>query len=656
MNPLIGIIIILSFCREGATAASNETQFNPYEEMITFRVIGELSPNYDVAHISSYLNLSHTIKEYNAMATNLETARKSVLSANKSKTFSRSNVKVAFITLRKRLQRTQEMLEFLCLLISCTDEITPGHSQPKGMIRPKFVVELKEDKEPGEMSKLMQHGTWWKSQFNQTRKRNAFLGLLGLLGIGMSGYNMHEIRNLKADLLSAKINRQRIASVLVKEDSIVKNNIMEIQLIEEQLNDYATITEKLLFWQQIEMSGIIVDAFTANIDEWINGFLTAAINRRMTPRMFSIEGMKKALDGIQTQAGFHGLELASPEIKDMLTEDLSFIPDEQGIFLILHLPLVEKLKMQLFQYLPSPVQFRVDHFVIPDPHSTFLAITADQTKTMALTQQQLQTCNRKGLLFLCDLGLTHTHVLNTCIGSLYNGDILSISETCTFNSLKTRRAELIVQTGKLQIKIFPHPRKVLKVHATCPIASGDSRSINLTSPLVLNLAPGCEVTTFNYYFKASQGFNIKENFISRPVFDFSNLTNLKFQLPQTNWRNLSYNPQTITQDQLDELTASSPQRHTNSVLVAVVLVLLTALMIGLGYILWRVWENDRKRKKESKETPQVEMTQWKGSSQNSELLAGSDPQVVKLDPTDRQSKRTKLMDLEVPFIKFKFAT
>lgn len=639
------LLFLILICSQDKSRATPTEQTNELaEEMITFKAIGELSANNDVAHLSCYLNLSYVISQQNKMAGFLDKAREEVISHAQNQNLSLDNIKLAFSTLAKDLEEARKLLQFLCLLISCQDTIQ--HNKFLEKEPDSIVVNTENEKEYGKISKLYSQGTWWRSHFEANRKRQAFLGLLGIIGIGLSGYNVFEIQNLKAELTSAESKQKRLASILKAEDTIIKENVMQIQLLEDQLSKYEKITNMLVFWEQIEMSSIMINVFTSNIDHWIDGVLNAVIRGQLTARLFSTTSLQKAVKNIQVQASFYNLEMASPDIKDVLNEDLSYISDPQGVFIIVHLPLAEMERMEIYKYFPTPLRFREGQFFIPQPEANYIAANPTLTESITFDQPTLKECLKRGSKFLCDFGLTQTNPTDTCLGSLYAGNIDSIVNLCHFRSLKTRATELIIQTGKLQIKIFPQFGRNVTIQASCQIAPNSS-NLTIDTPTTLNLAPGCHVQTANYKFKNSQGFDIKERFVERKIIGFANLSSIKLEIPSLNWQNFSYNPILVDENQFEELGKEIPQKHINSAVLLFVLILTLFLLIGIGYLLWRVKKTDWQNRSSSPQQTTL------GDSGNDPL---TDHHVVKLEEEDHLPKTAKrLMDFEIPFIKFKFA-
>jgi len=347
---------------------------------------------------------------------------------------------------------------------------------------------------------------------DQRQKRQLFIGLalaLGVLNSGMSIYNTHEITKLHSELSGIKEDVvhgfKHVYHVLQEEDHAVFQITQNVNALKEvcrdTLDQVGNNVNEIIDLQNIISIGAMVNNVNAEIGSWGRAleFLT---HGKLHPALVNKSALKKGFQSAQEQARKFGLKTLHQEFSSIYRSPISYIATKnEEIVVIIHIPLVEREPLELFEYLPTPVKVG-NLFLTIEGQYTILATDLQGQNGVEMSATDLLRCQSEdvhyGKLFVCpNANLLHNNIRRSCLGAIFFGHQEEVLKKCLhFPYLREQQAEFVKQVSETTITLFTEEN--LTIRQTCFKTTKVLQ--NITGLTTITVPRGCKLTTEEHTF------------------------------------------------------------------------------------------------------------------------------------------------------------
>ncbi len=301
-------------------------------------------------------------------------------------------------------------------------------------------------------------------------KRQIFLGIamaLGIFNTGLSIYNSAEIvmihsqiNGLRTDMIEGF---KHVAHILEEEQHVLHQIVHNVNILKEScryaLDQIRNEQQEIRTLQNIVTLGAQVGSLNAELAAWGRG-LESLSHGKMHPMLINKTAMKKAFDSVQIQAAQVRLQTLHTDWKSIYkTKLLYFSTKKEEIVVILHIPLVERSPLELFEYLLVP--FKMDKmFVTIQGDKNILATDLVGQQGLEMSRTDLMRCQTEdlhhGKLFICpDTNLSQNQIRRSCLGGIFFGYQKEVLQKCQhFASLFEQQVEFIQQVSDETVVLF----------------------------------------------------------------------------------------------------------------------------------------------------------------------------------------------------------
>jgi len=219
-------------------------------------------------------------------------------------------------------------------------------------------------------------------------------------------------------------------------------------------------------------------------------------------------GIDTLFEGVRKTAGRQGFELLVGNALDLLQCRASFLRDTNGLIRIfIHVPMAdpEAGRMEVFRFVPFPMQVSSESFMHIDVQKKIIAISKTQKTFRILDTDELASCTRVGSTFLCENGNVvrkpREDVTGVdeeqCLYWLFLQHFVNVKRMCPASITGiTERLQQIGQDRFIASTSHPHSGTV-----TCP-QGRTSESLSMRATSVHRIHPGCKVETATHIFLA----------------------------------------------------------------------------------------------------------------------------------------------------------
>lgn len=350
----------------------------------------------------------------------------------------------------------------------------------------------------------------------KNRVKRQFGVILGTAALGLSVYTLAEVEILKAKLQDTNEQVKHIFSQLSNDHTLVRQNAEHLFTIGQALNDvYKWRSYESFKLGELSLTGYIED-FSVNLQNWVDGFLLVALGKQISPRFFRVEDLDKALQHITEEAKKKGLKPVATAISDLAHEEMSVIKQGSVICVLLHLPLGVAEPYQLYKWVDTPLALSDGRTARVHSNLNLIATNDQFSEHAELASSSLQGCTLRKQIYLCPNGLTSKRMDNTCLGSLFIGEVKKAAELCEFTA-SFETAETVTPLSGTRVLVYSPPNVTTSVYITCQGGLG-SKHLLVHGHSSVEVEKHCLLNTGTFVFKPTRTFDIKDIFVSRPLF------------------------------------------------------------------------------------------------------------------------------------------
>ena len=271
------------------------------------------------------------------------------------------------------------------------------------------------------------------SSESDRQKRSFGTMLLGFVGSVTGIYNSIQLYELNKEMSGVKTALNRVIQVVTEDHTKVATNAADIRKLNSTMvklvNMYRKGAEKL---DEVALGLALVGAMervkTGTMR--ITDAALMAVDQHLSPFLVTIDSMKIFLARLSQKAAKKGFVLALPDVAQVYQLPASYISVEDGIRIMIHVPLTTKARnMVLYKFLDLPMF--LDGVVIEVANAEAYLAVSTTGNFMTLSEQQLLACLKYNSQYFCpSLNVFRTDYSSTCLGAVYNGDTAAVSKHC----------------------------------------------------------------------------------------------------------------------------------------------------------------------------------------------------------------------------------
>ena len=526
---------------------------NP-DRKISFRIIGNFFNGLDYAHVYTQINVDNIITCYNNIIKYLDMTQLQYAQQKQSPIV--NYLDDSFTIIRKGLFRTQKDLTFIS--VATNSNFKPDFG--------KFPVYIDSN----------DHLTTNVTVTNRTRNARSAGWILGAFSIGLSLYDLSEVRDLKNkieglnkvdNLISAQLKQN--TQVLNKlSDSVVKigKGLSDLRKV-SATNDFKINVSQLLFFIHITQQ---------TISEWTNSIINILTHKKVDPKIFQSKDLEDALKDINSESKRKGYTLMSTLLTDILNEKVSFITEKGKIHFLLHLPLGRLPSLTLYELIQSPLFLSDNRVVKITTNKNLIAINNPITEKVELDYGDLKHCNRHKKSYVCSGHITNKIIDSSCLGAAFQSKSFTLPKICKFDLITSQ--ELMFQTGSNKVIVYSLSKRGMKLFVTCP--SEIPEQLTIFGFREITIRQDCILSSDHQIFKPEQSLHIHKYFVTEPLkgfnFSFEEIRKIKTEHEVYEKQKLSWNPEIDQQLKLNML-----ENHTTLIIIVVTTIIVLLIIVLL---------------------------------------------------------------------------
>ena len=539
---------------------------------LSFRIKGNYFAGLDYAHIYATFNVDVAVTYYNAINRHLDESQSKLNKLfNDSKKVEHTNR--FFTSLRRELIEIHSDLLFICMATNC--EVSVRQS--------KFPLPYFQHRQQSLNNSLTNH---------TKHKRSAEL-ILGAFSLGLSIYDLTEIKTLQSQLEGLNKADNLIASQL-KENTNALRRLSEFTTeLGLNLNKLESDLTTIEYKQGLMETIFLMQATQRLISEWTSSVINILINKKINPRLFNSRDLKNALLEIKQKAKTKDYILMSTLLTDVINEEVSFIADNGTLTFIIHIPLGRQPLLTMYELIPSPLLLSDNRVVRLTTNKDLIAINNPTTEKVELRFGDLRNCVIRKKSYVCTGGITHKNIGDSCLGSMFMGDNKKLLELCEFEEIPND-SEVISQVGSNKLIIYSSLKSKTTMFIACP---GEIPSqVVIDGYKEITIKPECVATTENYVFKPEQKLHIHKYFVTQQLTDFDFSFNDLF-IFKRNFTKFSPIKLGVWNNAIDkQLELNSHFGHSGTliliiIIIALIIVLSLCVLAALLYCRYRAKAN-----------------------------------------------------------------
>ena len=354
-------------------------------------------------------------------------------------------------------------------------------------------------------------------------KRQLFLGLgmaMGLASIGTSIYTATEVRKLHHEIGNLKRDFGHVAHLLEEEAHTVNQLIANFNTVKAV--SQMVLNSIALENQQISMLTNVIGLLTlvGNLNAELSALgrgLESLTNGKLHPSLVNHKRLHEAVARLEEKAKMSGRRFLHDDQNGAFKAPISYLATrEKKIIFIVHLALVDQRPMQLFEYLSTPQKLG-NFFVEITADKRVLATDERGHSGLEMTQEELLRCQTEERhnerFFICtNANLIKNDIRKTCMGAIFFGHKEEVEKLCD-HVVSQQREEKVQQIASDEIIVFSKENTTLIERC-----KNGTKYQTLVEGLVRKRTkPGCEISTRDFLFRASEDIEIEDNFLQREV-------------------------------------------------------------------------------------------------------------------------------------------
>lgn len=233
--------------------------------------------------------------------------------------------------------------------------------------------------------------------------------------------------------------------------------------------------------------------FVSEMSDFLAG-MQVLLENRISPLIVDPDKLQTLYADLLVACRAKSLVPVSEDSGIIYHSEVSVVGSGEGrLLVIVHVPVYQGSKMNLFRYMPSPFALNHDGVVVAvKSKKEFLALDSSESTGLELSLTDLQGCRRFGRLLHCKNRHVVTKDLDSmCLYALYNQNLINIESLCkvvvlqaashaiqldgnTFRVLESQPTQLIKQCSKKGRVVIVDGEYILKLDDECPTASTKS--------------------------------------------------------------------------------------------------------------------------------------------------------------------------------------
>ena len=584
--------ILLAFGFGHATEESGDNEWRTS----TFLWRGTMHQQRDRAHLGTKLSLDTSIRSYHKLRKAFlhaeEQSKKEVEKRRKAHRSSEINALGGVYTyeqlnniLRASLARVYDRVSFVCHVTNCRTPIDP--------IDPPYdtaTVEQNHIKLSG--------GT--ASAFPTREKRQLFGAVLGGVALGLSIYNQVEITQLQEDVFTLQKNQDKIFAVLEDHQAAIERNRETLIKLVNFIHDQGEWMRATANRMSLDEFFALFNAFVTEQTDWLDQLERVLFDKKPSPRFFHQRIINEAIHKLGEAAEKKDLELAYTHFNEILDSPLSFIVKDSLIYIMVHIPLVDKKSYSLYSLIDAPVRVPTGQTARLTERRRMLATDRGNSEFITMTEEEFSQCELYQGRYCCMLGVTSKTADSSCVGAIFMHSTMA-PHICDFH-FTTESSESVTQVAADAVIVTASSYKSTVVtRLNCFSTAGRSTSEEsvVRGAARVRVPAGCVLSTENFAFRPAVYSGLHEDFAVRPLYepallDVLQSTSLQAQLPTLNVTEEDL-PPLPELPHLDHITRHVGLLQSAVVIVGALLFCLFVLVV-LIYICKKRRANSRRKK------------------------------------------------------------
>ena len=547
------------------------------EQELTFSKQLRYGRVIDTGHLGAALSVNAPVTQYNRVFDAVRKAEKKVVEelhrlvdSELSQTSSTYNKTIEsttrryhryFVQLKAKLSSIHDDLTYLCLLVTCQQDLAPLPD----LLDTPFKVKKKE----------------------KARKKRQFGIPIALVALGLSIYTLVEVETIKKDVFRIQRTQEQLSALIEAEKIAIYKDEQMIQTVTERINDIEQWTSATLVATHAQQIMLLLTTVTENLKDYAHSLLDVLLYKKINPRFFELKAMNVALEDLRNRAQQQEMNPVYHSLNELLTADVSFIVENGTLHLLLHVPLTDTDQYTLYRLLSSPIRLPDGRTVRVQAENRYLAVNKDMTVFQELGEEDLRKCKTVGGLYACKAGVVAKNAHSSCVAGLFTKTIVSVKEYCVFKTTNETR-ETVLQVQENQVLVTAPTISAVEVFVRC--SNGSSTSQVVKTVVKVHVPPRCVLSTPNFSFESSKQAAISSEFLTRPIAGFEDIS----------WDNWDTLPNKPLKFRLSELESPYPAHlethvHVGNGIAGMVLALFIVAFVC--FIVIRVGRADCRKKR-----------------------------------------------------------
>lgn len=363
-----------------------------------------------------------------------------------------------------------------------------------------------------------------------------------IIGTFMGIYSAIEINKIKSQIYKIQEQQQLLIQITNKHQEQIHtliNDLTRLTSVVEALIQY----NPTVFYAQMEEQ---IDLLNSRIDDTME-VIQQLQNHRLSVKLLTADQLKAMQNEVEHQAKMRGLSPLPTKISDYFQLDTTYTREGDNLLLLVHVPCVPDAHiLKIFRYIPFPIPLPEPSLIHPHsiehalfngtfskqdimklqgagpaslgfqeglmvtPEADLIAIGMDQ-KYKLLTSAELDGCDRKPRIFLCDQHqVLKSKLHESCLGSLYLRSEAGVREHCKMK--KEPLVEVVHQISSSSFLVFSPQDHTFQ--GTCrngtqfpvPISVGNNE---------VHLPEGCRVSLSSHELLSDENVRVSSPALSK---------------------------------------------------------------------------------------------------------------------------------------------
>ena len=316
----------------------------------------------------------------------------------------------------------------------------------------------------------------------------------------MGIYNKIEMKSIKDRVSKVEQGQAQLVIELGRANKDISANTAKI--MKNRADILRNTAELEIFQVHVARSSIttVLAAEATSEADRVADVLQALMLHRASPQLFTAEEMQAMLEQATKEAAAHGYELLPMEAAHVYQCETSFVSDEDGITIYVHMPMAQTDdNLYLYQHLPLPMPISDGSVITVYPSKNMIAIDAYDKVFRVLHSEDLGACKHMGPRYVCENANVVSRVSGVdpedpnpdlCVYYLYTKAKSVIRDVCPVHIDFPRATALQVSGRDFYVVVTEEETG----HTWCP-GSDEPHKFDAVGTMKVTLEPGCSAET-----------------------------------------------------------------------------------------------------------------------------------------------------------------